>query len=500
MPGDFLRPVEYPALPQHGAFRAFALTSLAGVAFAGATWGIVTLEPRYAIAVSALVIVLAIAMMSIYWLEDFLLYVLIFHIPFSGFGKWLFVVDDAVTVAKGINFGLAEVLLLIGYFAWFCQIFVARTRSLPRLGVLDALFAILLATQCLSALGAPRPTLSLFDVVYNVKFYLFYFYIAHKIERRHLKIVLALLLAGILVEGPLALYERISGNVGLGRSKGNVAGGEFGTQYEVPGFESLRAEGTTIDSHTLGLYLELLLVVPLSFLLVGGMRRYTRFVMAAVLLIGMGGLIVTFSRAAWISFFLAACVLVCISVFVWRQGRAPFTALAVAAVVSLCYPNVYEYVFVRAFQAESGIMTARYDMNWTALDIIRKNPVLGYGAGNYMEALTDPGIEEPGDYRLPVHNVFLMIAAESGIVSAVAFFALIGVALKRLWRYRRDPDLLVCAFAMAMLAGLIAYVLDGLTNPTFREPAPFSMLWLYFALSVAFARFTQHGQRHVHQR
>ena len=43
--------------------------------------------------------VCSLGMMSIYWIEDFLVYVLVFNIPFAGFGKWLFL-QDTVTAAR----------------------------------------------------------------------------------------------------------------------------------------------------------------------------------------------------------------------------------------------------------------------------------------------------------------------------------------------------------------------------------------------------------------
>lgn len=459
----------------------------AGMAFALFTWKVMSLEPRFIVAVSGLVAILSAGMVFVSRLENFIVCGTFFNIPFASFGKWMFV-QNVVTVAKGITFGLAELLLFFGYLQWFCQIFVARVRALPPLGVLDALFAVIFVSQCLSLLGAPNRELAFFDIVYNLKFFLIYFYVAHKVERRHLKWVVVLLLMGLLVESPIALYERISGNVGIGRTKGDFAAGQFGDQYEVPGLEQIRAEGTTKDSHTLGEYFAMLLPLALVFLVIGRIRPLWRVLLGGLLVAGLGGLVVTFSRAGWFSFILAATVVMGVVFFSWKRGAAVSVVFFAALGLSIAYPKVYEYAFNRVIESPREIMQARYDLNWTAIDIWSTNWLFGYGPGNYMEALEDPRINVIGADWLPVHNAFLYIASESGVFAAVAFFAMIGIAMKRCWRLRSDPDVLVRGLAVAIFAGLFAYVLDGLTNPTFREAEPYSLLWTYLGLSVALDR------------
>lgn len=462
---------------------------VAGAAFALLTWKVMSLEPRFIVAVAGLVAVLSVGMVFVSRLENFIVCATFFNIPFASFGKWMFL-REVVTVAKGITIGLAELLLLFGYLQWFCQIFVARVRALPPLGILDGLFAVVFVSQCLSLLGAPDRELAFFDVVYNLKFFLIYFYVAHKVERRHLRWIVALLLMGLLVESPIALYERISGNVGIGRTKGDFGAGQFGGQYEVPGLEQIRAEGTTKDSHTLGEYFAMLLPLALVFLVVENVRPLWRVLLGVLTVAGLGGLVVTFSRAGWFSFLFAAMVVMGVVFFSWRRGAAAAVVIFGALVLSIAYPKVYEYAFNRIVEAPREIMQTRYDLNWTAIDIWSTNWLLGYGPGNYMEALTDPRINVLGEDWLPVHNAFLYIASESGAFAAVAFFAMIGVAMKRCWRLRNDADVLVRGLAVAIVAGLFAYVLDGLTNPTFREAEPYTLFWTYLGLSVALTRIS----------
>ncbi|MFQ5511453.1 MAG: O-antigen ligase family protein [Candidatus Krumholzibacteriia bacterium] len=468
------------------------LVAFAGALFSLVVWKIMALDFRFGVAVTAGLIVLSLAMMAIHRIEGFLLLSLVFAIPLAGFSKWL-MVQHVVAVAKGISFGLAEVLVVIAYLVWFAQIFIARTRPIPKFRKIDSLILLLLFAQTVSLLGAPNKLLGSLDIIYNIKHILIFYFISHKIRYHHLKWVIVLLLFGIMVESPLALYERLTGNVGIGRTKGAVDVDRFGSQYDVPGVEQLRAEGTTTDSHALGEYLAMLLPVPFVLMMMRFIGPRTRLVLAGILVLGVGALIVTFSRAGWVSFGLAAIYAVAVMTLVWRNFRTVFATLVIVVVVSAVYPKVYEYFFVRFMEAPSEILQSRYSMNWTALGIWKQNFLFGYGPANYMDALSDPSVTIYGPDWLPVHNAFLFIASESGLVGVVAFFGIIFLAMYRCFECLRCDEKWVRAMSLAVLAALIAYLLDGLTNPTFRDPVPYALLWVYLALGVAFKRLASEG-------
>src|SRR5262249_4353551 len=153
-------------------------------------------------------------------IDSVLIYALVLHIPFSLFGKSLFLQDDTSTFsfARGINLGGAEVLLLIGYAVWFGRVVVARTEPPPPLPWVDGLMALFLFAQAVSMAQAPDKAKAVFDIVYNVKLALLYFFLSRKVRRAHLRGIIVALLLGILLESSLAIfYERLTGNIGIGR-------------------------------------------------------------------------------------------------------------------------------------------------------------------------------------------------------------------------------------------------------------------------------------------
>ncbi len=89
--------------------------------------------------------------------------------------------------------------------------------------------------------------------------------------------------------------------------------------------------------------------------------------------------------------------------------------------------------FISSFNAEEGSNKSRFE-NWRqAVDIIKNNP-LGAGIGNYSYE-----IEPSAGYRKPIyaHNLYLDIAAETGIVNAIIWATLIIASIISLARSRQ---------------------------------------------------------------
>ncbi len=467
----------------------YLIAALAGALVALAVWKILALESRYAMAVVGGILVLCFAMMAIYRIEDFLLYALIFNIPFSRFAKWFFPQEEYVA-AQGIMLGLAELLILLAYGVWFSQVFIAKKEPLPKIQRIDYFILLLIVAQVMSLFGASYKTLGFFDIIYNIKHFLIYFFIAHKVKRCHLKWIIVILLFAIFVESSLAFYERLTGNIGLGISKGNIAHDKFGTQPKVPGIEEIRAAGTTNDSHTLGLYYSLLLPIPFVLMTSQYLRPHIRLMLSCILIFGIIGLIITFSRSAWLGFAIAATFAMGIIIFSWKEFSSLFITLIIVIVVSFLYPQAYEYLFVRLFKAPFEILETRFEMNRSALSIWREHFLFGCGTANYTVVINNPNVTEYDPRGLPVHNVFLQLASEIGLFGVTTFYAILLLAIHHCWKFLKCDDFLIRGLALAILMALLAYILDGLTDPMFKSSVVYAQLWTYIALCVSFPRIS----------
>jgi len=468
------------------------MAAVAGGIFAFIPCGIMGLEFRYGLAVTGGLLCVAFAMIFIRHLENLLIYALLFHIPFSIFGKWLFR-HEVINPAKGINLGIAELLLLLAYILWFGQIFIVKSRPFPKLRTIDLWVLFLFLVTTASTVLSHNMVLAWFDLVYTVKHMLMYFFLSHKVERKHLHLIIALLLFAILLESGFAFFERITGVVNIGNTKGNVESSDFAVQYVVPGIEDqLRAAGTTNDSHTLGLYFAMLLSLPLVLMCRSTVSGHARILFGSILFIGILGLVLTFSRSGWLGFALGA-VVVCWYIFkYWKQGQVIIFSLIILLAASIFYPKVYDYIGRRVFEAPFDIIEARLDMHQTAIDIWTNNFFIGCGPGNYITALDQNEVQSQhvkAHTELPVHNLYLYTLAEIGTLGFIALFTMIAIALNACRTASREQeDTLVRCLALATLGGLVGYLVDGMTEPMFRESIPNAQFWTFIALSISFPR------------
>ena len=392
--------------------------------------------------------------------------------------------------ARGISIGLAEMLIFFAYVLWFSQVFIVRSRPFPRFNKLDIVIVSLLFTQVVSLIGAPNKALAAFDVFYNIKFSLIYFFLANRLGRRHLPLIIVLIIFSIYFEGGLALYERFSGHVGIGTSKGNVQSVNFGTQGSVPGVEDeIRSAGTTLDPHALGLYLSMVLPVPLVFLMSKYFKPSMRLLLFGALLVGAAGLLVTFSRSGWLSCAIGSVLAIGFILFRWEQGNVLILLMAFWVAVLPFSPKMYEIIDKKLMNAPVELISVRVDLAKTALNIWGNHILFGYGPGNYLEAIDDPDTINYGHIgnmaERPVHNAYLWTAAEIGALGLVTFFGMIVIGCRQCYTFLRSRDLLVQGIALAVFIGLVDYLLDGISNMMFREVTPYGQLWLYLALSRA---------------
>lgn len=473
------------------------------VVFGGAcvsilVWKIMELQFRHGVAIVGGILCISAGLVLIKRIEDFLIYTIIFNAPFDRFGKWLAPHTDVWVVAPGIAFGLAEVLIFAAYTVWFAQIFIAKKEPIPKFQNLDYFIVLLVISQFISLIPAPHKIIGFYDIVYTMKHILIYFFIVNKVKRRHLKWIVLILLSAILVESALAGYERFTGNVGIGNAKGDTENVRFGDQYEILGTEkgTIRAEGTTSDAHTLGLYFAMLLPVPLVFSLMQYLRPHQRLVMLFFLIAGTMALVFTYTRAGWLCFAISSAFVLWVIIFSWKAGRTFIYVMVVIIAVSVAYPELYTKIYDRFASSPSDLVSERIGMIKTALNIWGNNFLLGCGNANYMYCLQDPDVIRY-DYRLsfgnelPVHFLPLFFAAEIGIFGVIAYYAVIFIAMTRCFKQLKCKDLLIRGLALAILAGFISYLLDGFSSPMGRELIPMYTLWIYIALSVAFKRILQ---------
>lgn len=208
-----------------------------------------------------------------------------------------------------------------------------------------------------------------------------------------------------------------------------------------------------------------LMAVPLAI----EWRRFRLFTLAAAGL-GAVAVILSYARSASLALMVVGLMIA------WRHRKSRFMPLAVilsviAGVAMLpLIPDAYwaRLATLTNFDADYTLWR-RVSYNLIGLDLVAKDPLLGVGPGNFPYHFMDD------DYRyMPgrtldarrLHNMYLGVAAEYGLLGLVAFTALIGTGLlrlKRALRDRLDPD--AAAFTAAIFYAYVGYLLASLFMP-----------------------------------
>lgn len=155
---------------------------------------------------------------------------------------------------------------------------------------------------------------------------------------------------------------------------------------------------------------------------------------------GLLALALTFSRNGWLVFVLDALL---IAGWAWRTGRmTPGVALAgacgmAALAAVLAASGVVGTAFTRIFRAGSGSFDSRRDLVGVAWEMIRTHPFTGIGLNSFQESMIrfDPQ-HITHVIREPVHNGFLLVAAETGLPA-------LGFLLALTWVHARDSAALL---------------------------------------------------------
>jgi len=188
------------------------------------------------------------------------------------------------------------------------------------------------------------------------------------------------------------------------------------------------------DNNGAGLFLSMGIPLAISFI---GMRlawrrRWVLFAAGAIVLLLMHSVMMTYSRGAM----LAACVGV-----LWmlinhkpRSQAVLGAVVIVLAVAVLAGPQIRERFMSTTDYQEDASAQSRLD-SWAAgWKLAWVNPISGLGVRNSALFVENYGADKHGR---TIHNVYLQIAADSGIPAALTFIAILGVSFAGLQRCRR---------------------------------------------------------------
>jgi O-antigen ligase len=151
--------------------------------------------------------------------------------------------------------------------------------------------------------------------------------------------------------------------------------------------------------------------------------------------VGSLALLFSFSRGGWLAFAVAVVVLLVGLVRGRYVGvRGPVVAFFIATLIAvLFYPQI-----VARFGSEEGSAAAldRVYLIKIAWNMIKESPIIGVGANTFMSVVTKyaRGPELQDIYLHMVHNQYLLVFAETGIVGMAAFLWFLFTCFREAWK------------------------------------------------------------------
>jgi len=258
------------------------------------------------------------------------------------------------------------------------------------------------------------------QVLFVAWFYLVFTLLRTPGDLRRFGVLLAS--SGLLVAA-IGLYARVRGAAAsIGVPEDQLEGGVVGGRIE-GGWLGL------VHPNFYGAFL--IVSTPIWFFAVDHLKKvFHRLLASAAILLGLVGLLFTYSRSSWIGFVLGIGTQAVTHGRTFRRVVAFLVLFAVVA-QALAYMTTgmgfVDLIQIRFEQLERSGFSSRPAIYAAAFEILRKYPILGVGGGALRWYA--PGVWE-GGILAHAHNVVLAIATEYGIPAAIAFA---GILIMFLW-------------------------------------------------------------------
>jgi len=203
------------------------------------------------------------------------------------------------------------------------------------------------------------------------------------------------------------------------------------------GFEILRPYGTFSHPNSMaGFYLILSLFILTNKAVTNIFFKYLFLILSAFIII------LSFSKASLIIFG---------TLLIYYFFSSPLLRCKICSIAKTIVIGLIIFLFFQV-QTDPLSLQKRIELTSDAFKIILQFPLLGTGIGNYLYAQSTFPIRYPYFFLQPVHNIFLLLIAETGIPFGIFF---IGTLIKIFFKtIKESPFLLV----------FLAFILTGIND------------------------------------
>jgi O-antigen ligase len=131
-------------------------------------------------------------------------------------------------------------------------------------------------------------------------------------------------------------------------------------------------------------------------------------------------------------------------------------------------------------------ITGRLKLNTIAFNMISAHPIIGIGLNTFVEQMRvfdTTGFSD--SFPQPVHNVYLLIAAETGLVGLGLFLILLLMIFRECLRSTQVSDPYLSACAIGIFCGLTVMAFSNLVDHHLKTEQLFALFWLLVGLILS---------------
>ena len=408
-----------------------------------------------------------------YWWRRVLLGIVIIELPLQVDKYFFHDIDLALTGAlSGFIVSMSTFCLILLYAQWLPKLVI---ESRPLRG--NFALAIYTAIVAASTIWALRPSLALYETFLLGQSFLLFIYIINTVSKKNDVIFiitcLTLCLAG---EGVMMLLTQ-----GLHRT---ISLGPIYFDYnEVTN----RVSGSLGAANVAASFFNLLIPLCCCVLFSTASKRL-RQLSAIALLFGGLGLVLTLSRGGWIGTTFSVGICIAMALYKGWLSRALFLKLILGfgLLIVACFPLLAE----RILGDDNGSAQSRISLMQISALIMSDHP-FGVGANNW--AVAGQHYADRTNFReewfYTVHNKYLLVLTEVGIVGLLAFGTFILTTIRSGWRIIGRSDRLLTPIAWGLTAGICGQQIH-MMGEIFNSRSQVQMLLLAAALIFAIDNIT----------
>ncbi len=227
-------------------------------------------------------------------------------------------------------------------------------------------------------------------------------------------------------------------------------------------------------------------------------RRTQRGALLALAIAGISiALLLTVTRASWLSFLISSCVIVLTGA--WSRRAVLVIALGALLVVPAGLYVLQQKRQVGFFDRKDGSITWRATVYREGFHLLISRPrhlLVGVGMDSLKRHWREWGLFDQG--RLPIghmHSTPLQLALERGLPAFCAWLVLLGIYARMLWRLTRrlsdESEWVERGIALGALGGAVGFFTSGLVHYNFGDSEVVMVFYFIMGLALVVERFAR---------